>query len=246
MSRLHVKRTDVILASRTPEGIPRLWEIFRAKWWELMKLSVCTGLLCLPVITIPAALTAMTACLLAMIHDQPQFLLYSFRSAFNGNFRKGTLLGGTYLLLLLLCAVGAWVYFNAQMENALVFNVCGAVMLGSAQVLLLAMYYAYPMLIATELPLKKIFRNSILLVFLRGNICRNLQMLAGEALLVFLCYWFYPYSIVLLAAVWLALFGLLVVYLAWLGLEQYVLKETGEAPAGAENQIGSGNFRKIF
>jgi uncharacterized membrane protein YesL len=210
-------------------GLPRYWEIVRIEWWNLVKLGCLTFVCCLPVVTIPAALAAMTVSFCAMIADRPQFLAHDYLAAFRAQFRRATLPGGLYLLLAILCGAAAYLYLFVLKGSSPFFTASGLLMLFSLQVVLFAAFYAFVMLVKTDLPFGSVFRNSLLLVFLRESGRRQAVVFVGELTAALLLFWFSPYSILLSIPFLLPLLLLLGTYFAWLGLEKHVFRKGGEA-----------------
>lgn len=210
-------------------GFPRYFEIIRFEWWNLIKLGCLTFACCLPIVTIPAAMGAMCVSISAMIADKPQFLYHDYLTAFRIHFKRSSCLGGIYAPLLLLSAAAASLYLFFIKNGGIIAMACGTAMLVSFQLILFSAFYAFPMLVKTDLPIKTVVKNAFLLVFFRDSLVRQLCIFCGECLAVFLIFWFYPYSVLLSVFFLLPLFFLLSTYFSWLGLEKHVFYQEGKS-----------------
>ena len=79
------------------EGSP--FQVFLNKMTDLLILNLITLLLCLPVITAGAALTAMHYVLLKMVRGEEGYILQSFFRAFKREFRQATIMWIVFMAL---------------------------------------------------------------------------------------------------------------------------------------------------
>ena len=79
------------------EGSP--FQVFLNKMTDLLILNLITLLLCLPVITAGAALTAMHYVLLKMVRGEEGYILQSFFRAFKREFRQATIMWFLFMAL---------------------------------------------------------------------------------------------------------------------------------------------------
>ena len=77
---------------------------FLNKAADLLILNILTLIMCLPVITAGAALTAMHYVLLKMVRDEEGYIVKSFFRSFKRNFRQATVLWVMFVLLAALMA----------------------------------------------------------------------------------------------------------------------------------------------
>ena len=79
------------------EGSP--FQVFLNKMTDLLILNLITLLLCLPVITAGAALTAMHYVLLKMVRGEEGYIVKSFFRAFKREFRQATVMWIVFMAL---------------------------------------------------------------------------------------------------------------------------------------------------
>ena len=125
------------------EGSP--FQGFLNKVTDLLILNLVTLLLCLPVITAGAALTAMHYVLLKMVRGEEGYIVKSFFRAFKREFRQATVMqgGGSYPLWLpssilvvavleLICMIYAFA-MQSRFDNSVIHTIINAVTLTFAE-----------------------------------------------------------------------------------------------------------------
>ena len=124
------------------EGSP--FQGFLNKMTDLLILNLVTLLLCLPVITAGAALTAMHYVLLKMVRGEEGYIVKSFFRAFKREFRQATVQGGgSYPLWLpssilvvavleLICMIYAFA-MQSRFDNSVIHTIINAVTLTFAE-----------------------------------------------------------------------------------------------------------------
>lgn len=103
------------------------WRLFRLYWIELIKLNVLFLLLCLPVVTIPAAIAAMNRIVLDMLYRKPfdyrmwRGMMTTFRRDFWRSTAAGIVLGAA----LAVCGYGAYsVGWRGEQTNVIAAAAC--------------------------------------------------------------------------------------------------------------------------
>ena len=86
------------------------------------------------------------------------------------------------------------------------------------------LFYAYPMLVRTDLNLRAIFKNSFLLLFLKGNGIKNFAMLVFEAAVFILSIFYAPFTLAILPLYGFGLLSLCATFISWPSIKQYVIK----------------------
>ena len=126
-------------------GLARFGEILQLECVTLLKLNLIFLVSCLPVVTIPPAVYAMTMVVRRMVLDQPVDCLYHYRAAFCGYWKRAY---AAFLLTALSLGVsgfGAWFYLSRAMAQPLLlapFTLCSTAFLTA----LLASPYFYGIL----------------------------------------------------------------------------------------------------
>lgn len=154
------------------------FELYFRYWWRLVKLNLLTFIFCIPVVTIGPALAGMTRVLRNYTLDKSAFIFHDFWKGFSQNWKQSLPIG----LLDALFTVSAITAFQVypQMADAAVeagrsgtiYNVLCVLSISFALTLLMMNFYIMPMIIATNLSLKDIIKNSFYLtcVALKKNI----------------------------------------------------------------------------
>lgn len=214
-------------------GLPLLWTTLRREWWTLIKANILFWVCCLPVVTVPAALKALTRVSVTLLRDEPCDLWYDWWKGFRSDFIRTTAAGG--LVALLLCAGGAGVRFygSAMGENGM-FAAPALLLLAAMAVLTMSLFSLFPLLEFSQLKLGEALRSALLLtlVRLRQNLA-VLLVLGGMTAAYLLTY---PYSTFVLGGIAFSLFWLIACFAAWPGLEKYVFKLPAEDAVPAADQ----------
>ena len=210
-------------AATAKKGFARLWEIFTVEYKSLCILSLVFSLFCIPVVTIPAAMAAMARISVYMVDDEPRFLWHDFLKAFKENFWKATLFGWGMFLAMAIMALSMIVYREGFAQN--IYLTIPACILLIVEILFNQMlFYAYPMLVRTDLNLRAIFKNSFLLLFLKGNGIKNFAMLVFEAAVFILSIFYAPFTPAILPLYGFGLLSLCATFISWPSIKQYVIK----------------------
>jgi len=202
-----------------PKGLRLLGYVLRWHWWTLVKLNILFWLFSLPLVTIPAALKAMTRVCVLLLRGEPMDLWPDWWRAFRQGFPRTTAVGALIALALGAAGFGVGFYGGRMAENGLL-AAPAFLLLAAMAVVVMSLFSLFPLLEFSELRAGEAFRSALLLVLVRLP-----QNLAALALLVALAAAYllaYPYSTVVLAAIALSLFWLAACFAAWPGLEKYV------------------------
>lgn len=209
------------------KGLRLFFDIVRREFFELVKLNLLFLLFCIPVATIPAALTAMSRITVKMIRDEPHFLWGDFWETFKSEFLPSTLGGGALLLALAASGVGASFYGRAT-GNSYFFAAPMAVTVVFGMTALMSCFYFFPMRALVDLPLKQTLKNALLL----SCACPGPNLAAAAILIVcvFLLavYFFLAVPVILLFAA--SFLNLVCTFAAYGGLAKYVIAEAPRLP----------------
>lgn len=137
--------------------------VFLTKVGGLMILNVLTILLCLPVITAGAALTALYYVTIRMVRDEETYIFQGYMKAFRENFRQST------VIWLVVLAVGGLLYYDffvVMQFPASALRSAGLVILTLVAVCFGVMaVYVFPVLSRFENTVKNTMKNAFLMGF---------------------------------------------------------------------------------
>jgi len=193
-----------------------LWrEIF-----TLIRANLCFLLFCIPIVTIPAAVTALYGVCVDAIQGKRCAVFKTFLKTVRLQFFQSW---GAFIplgLLEFISVFGAWFYFT---RGNLITGILGLGMTAVAVVTFLAVPYCFCMLARVDLPLWPVLKNSFLLAFLnvKFSICSGVISVALLAIMIF--YWLRMVPLTLLCG--LSLISYLSGYFTLYGLQNFVLTE---------------------
>lgn len=197
--------------------------MFLTLWREvfvLIRTNLCFLLFCIPVVTIPAALTAVHGICVDAIQGKRSQVVRTFLNTLRSQFFQSWVLFGILSIMEFICSFGAWFYFT---QGNLLTGILGLLMTAGAVVVVLMIPYCFCMLSRVDLALKDVIKNAFLLVFLnlKFSICSSVIALA--LLLVQSLFWLYLIPMFLLIGLSLTVY--LSSYFSLYGLQKYVLTE---------------------
>lgn len=202
------------------KGLVLFFSIAGRELFGLFKLNLLFLLFCIPIVTIPAALTAMSRITLHMVRDENYFMWQEFWETFKKEFFK-SLAAGALLATVLLLSWLSIQFYTLRLSQSMFFYILLAL---SWLLLLLSMmagFYLFPMIALMDFPLKTSIQNSFLLVMAR--LPANLAALAANVFLIFLMVGFFPFTVPLVFVVFFAMLNLIAVFCAYSGMEKHVI-----------------------
>lgn len=193
-----------------------LWrEIF-----TLIRANLCFLLFCVPIVTIPTAITALYGICVDAIRGKKcsvfKTYLRTVRFQFFQSWGAFALLG----ILEFISAFGSWFYFT---RGNLITGALGLGMTAVAVVTFLAVPYCFCMLARVNLTLWPVLKNSFLLAFLnvKFSICSG--VISATLLAIMFFHWLQMVPLTLLCG--MSLISYLSSYFALYGLQHFVLTE---------------------
>jgi len=203
---------------------------FRGIWDELFVLVRCNLLfiLCLiPVVTIPAAITAMHHVFVRIARGEKPSIKKDAIPVFRREFGR-SLLAGVLIFLALLVSVESFLFYIRFSSENLLF-MAPAVISGSIALLVfLASFYIFTMLAIMDLRLKDIIKNACMLAILnvKYSLCAGLYVLIIAGIGVLL----YPLTVPLSLMILISLAVFTSAYFSYYGINKYILKhrDSGE------------------
>jgi len=211
-------KKELDLDAPPKQGFALFFDVLKRELWELVKLNLVFILFCLPLITIPAALAAMSKVVMLMFMDRPIYVFSEFFTSFRAEWKRATIAGLIFSLLLAVTLFGQFIYAYI-MENFFLQSFAMLVCV----VFITAGFYLFPMLAMLDIGLRGAFKNALLLVFLRMP--QNILTLLAVAILMSCALIFFPASILLALLILFSLANFITTFCAYTGLKKYVLKD---------------------
>lgn len=198
----------------------RYWELFANKFWTFFKINLVYFLFCIPIVTFGPATAAMTALMRNICLERPQFIFHDFFKEFKKNFRQAFPIGLADIFVL---GVAGLTFRQYTLTPDMEFAAKIPYMLGiAAQVLFVMMnFYIYPQIVALNLKMSGILKNSLILVFvnLPGELV-TLALFAGYAALLM---YFNIYVLLLLPLAPLAWLGFTSVFCCYPAIQKFII-----------------------
>lgn len=204
------------------KGLALFWDILFREFFELVKLNLLFCAFCVPVITIPAACTAMSKITVTMVRDRNHFLWADFWAEFKADFKKSTGAGALVFLGIGAGVFGAW-FYSKMLTASPFFYLPLALSCLIVLVLTVMGFYVFPMIALVDLPLQKIIRNAFLLTFVCLHY--NLLALVITAGLTLFAAALLPVTLLLFPFLWFALMNFITTFCAYYGIRKYVISE---------------------
>ena len=203
------------------------FEMYFRYFWRLVRLNILTFIFCIPVVTIGPALAGMTKVLRNYTLDKSAFIFHEFWKGFSNNWKQSLPVG----LLDTLFAVSAFTALRVYPAmgdaakqaggNGTIYTIFCVISISFAITLFMMNFYIMPMIVATDLPLKSIIKNSFFLtcVSLKKNL---LTLLAVAVVLVLLI--LADIGSFLLIPLWaISFIGFIIMYNSYPQIQKYVI-----------------------
>jgi len=176
------------------KGLARYLETLWREFFPLLKLNLLFLLSCVPIITIPAAITAMSRITVAMVRDRNYFMWTDYWEAFKRDFGRSLLAGILLAVAMGMFGLSTWFYYMLAQENSKFFLVLTGVSLCLLLTTFSTALYFFPMLAMVELPTKKLLLNSCIMTY--SCFRRTVPALLLSAGLLFASIGLLPYSFI--------------------------------------------------
>lgn len=181
-----------------PEGLALVLSTMWREGFELMKLNLLFVLVCLPVITIPAACAALMRITLTIADDRNVYLVEDFLAAFRRHAFKATAIGAGFAAVIAITVYAAKSYFTLAIGNPLYAApfVLSISVMGLAAI---ALSYAFAFLVAGSFGLAGVVRLSLQATIVRPG--KPLAALSFVALTWLVHVAFYPVTLAMPALI---------------------------------------------
>lgn len=139
-------------------GIKRYLYLIYNYYWQMLFLNICFCLACIPVVTVPVALTALNRVYIKLCRDGVVLFWEEFISECKSSWKKSLSAGLLYGILLFVC------YYLLSLSSSSGMNVWGMVtgIMGLILFILTVITGAYTFILIAvqELPIKVLFKNA--------------------------------------------------------------------------------------
>jgi len=200
------------------------WKKYFSGIWQelflLMRYNLLFCLCCIPIITIPASITAMHNVSVCIIRGDKPSLKKDAIPVFKREFGRSLLLGSIVLAIEAMTVTGFIFYINLAKETT-VFILLAVTVGAIALLVLLMSFYMFTMLALLDLSIKNVIKNAFLLTMLnfKYSICAGVYVLILIAISVFL----FPLTIPLTVTILLALIFFTATYFSYYGINKFIL-----------------------
>lgn len=168
------------------------FEMYFRYMWRLVRLNILTFIFCLPVVTIGPAIAGMTKVLRNYTLDKNAFMFHEFWKGFSRNWKQSLPVGLLDTLFAVSAVMALRVYpamgveAEAAGKSGLIYTIFCVLSVSFALTLFMMNFYIMPMIVATELSLKNVIKNSFYLtcVCLKKNFITLLIVLLVIGLIV--------------------------------------------------------------
>lgn len=215
-----------------PKGPLLFLSMFKWHFGRLVGLNLLFVVTCLPVVTIPCAMTAMSKVLGLMLNRRICYPVYHYRHAFTDEWKRSSLVGWLFLLAVVASLLGVWFYPRSGLSFG---SILGGLCLFLAAVLLLGTVYLFPMIAFTDLGVRQLINNSLFLVFL--CLPYSVLVLLLDAAFLILLYVGLPYTSPVIPILGFSFLGLIGNQAAWQALHRYVFKDDAAKTVEGENKV---------
>ena len=199
---------------------------------DLLILNLLTMVLCIPIITMGPAVTAMNDIVIHIVRGEEGYTVKPYFQSFKANFKQGMILG-------LIPVAAAGILYLDYLAAQMYIPIMRAPIIAIGVIILAIAFYAFGMLARYENTLRGTMKNAAMLAV--GNFPRTLFMIVCAVGLWLICIHFYQFGIPILL-----LFGLsLPCYVNILLLNGVFRKLDGEEDQEDEEE-GEANNSKLW
>lgn len=212
-----------------PKGIGLFFAVIKWHWGRLIGVNLMFILSCLPIVTIPCAMSAMSAVLGRMVQRRICYPVHDYWREFAREWKRSTACGFAVFALLAVSLFGVLFYPRSGMPGSMAL---AGVCLVIAVLTIMAMLYVFPLVAFTELPVGQVLKNALLLTQMRFG--QTLLAVAAIVAVLMLTYVGMPFTVLVMPVFGFSLIGLIGTFAAWGGLKRHVI-----VTESAENSIGT-------
>lgn len=202
-------------------------ELYFRYSWRLIKLNVITFIFCLPVVTIGPALAGMTKVLRNYTLDKSAFIFHEFWKGFSNNWKQSLPIGLLDVLFTVSAITAFQVYpkmgeaAKAAGGSGMIYTILCVISISFALTLLMMNFYIMPMIVATDLSLKNILKNSFYLTCV--SLKKNVFTLVIVAVITAFFIIFQEMAILLVPLWAISFLGFVIMYNSYPQIQKYVI-----------------------
>ncbi len=137
---------------------------FMGKVFDMIVLDILTLIVCIPIVTIGPALTALYYVTLKIVRDEEGYVVRGFFKSFKQNFKQG------FLLELIVAAAAIILYFDLGVvynwmgqNGSILIRLLFYALVGLALLSVVTAVYIFPILAKFDNPVKKVLVNSVMM-----------------------------------------------------------------------------------
>ncbi len=204
----------------------RFCEMFANKFWTFFKINLIYFAFCIPIVTFGPATAAMTALMRNIYLERPQFIFHDFLKEFKKNFKQSFMVGMVDVAFISLAVFG-YMFYSVSIDETDYYWLFYALMMAAAVIFMLINFYIYPQIVALDLKMGSIIKNSVILAFV--NLKGNLVALAAYIVYILLLMFFNIYVLTLAPLVPFAWLGFISVFCCYPAIQKYIINPFYEA-----------------
>ncbi len=198
------------------------WEIFGAKFWKFFQINLIYVLFCIPIVTFGPATAAMTQLMRKFVIGEPIFVFHEFLEAFKKNFKQAFIVGLIDLFLIFILVYNLN-FYTAALENASETSTKIILALSVAMGFFVVMmhFYIYPQVVALDLKLPQIFKNSFILMVVGFK--RSFAAFFVWFAIIVLMFLSFPYSVLTLPFIPFAWMNYTATFCAYPVIQKFII-----------------------
>ena len=224
------------VAKRAPQKktIFRFFDAFANKFWTLFLINLIYFLFCIPIVTFGPATAALTTLMRNIYLEKPQFVFHDFLQAFKKNFRQSFAIGLIDVVAIGL-AVFSYFFYTLNLDSNDSYWFLYALTMAAEIVFLLMNFFIYPQIVALNLSMPAILKNSLILAFinLKGNLITLIFYIGYATLFLF----FTPIVAFLTPLLPFAWFGLISIFACYPAIQKFIINPFYEAKGERNPEI---------
>ena len=170
---------------------------------DMILLSIVYVIICIPIITIGPATTALYYVTVKVIRRERSYVFREFFKSFKRNFKQGTISNLIFILMYLILYVD--IQFSNQMEG-LPGLILSGIFIAILLILIGVNIYIYPVLSRFDIGIKQLFKNSFFMSV--RHLLSTIVMFLILAAILFIT-WLIPLTILITPALYILLISLL-------------------------------------
>ncbi|MBE6902002.1 MAG: DUF624 domain-containing protein [Ruminococcaceae bacterium] len=216
------------VAKKAPEKkmIFKFFDAFISKFWVLLEINFIYVLFCLPIVTFGPATAAMTTLMRNIYLEKPQFVFHDFWQAFKKHFSSAFVIGLIDVVAIGL-AIFSYFFYVTNLQYDEDYKLFFALTMAAEVIFLMMNFFIYPQIVALDLKLTAILKNSLILAFvnIKGNLIALVFFVGYATLLLF----FNIFVLIFAPIVPFGWLGLINIYCAYPAIQKFIINPFYEA-----------------